>query len=254
MAVALGLLAPAGGVAYPKHSKIVATTFWVGELFNRSLADGSQVCSTYDRNWAFHWSGVNDGRVPHGAAGCARAIIGGCDGVPGRHHRCRTERRKGFNGFFPTHADPRENPFYLDLPYDDINDRVGFRERCKVIPWADRGRYRGHCNDHGFSYMKNRWVRIAGPNGRACYGQIEDAGPSHGSLYHDRRYVFGRGDHQPVQGHFNNAGMDVSPALNGCLGFRSLDGDQDLVGWRFVDQRDVPKGPWRRIVTTSPVD
>jgi hypothetical protein len=51
------------GRVYPMHTKIVATTFWVGELFNAALADGSQVCSTYDSDWAFHWSGVNKGKV-----------------------------------------------------------------------------------------------------------------------------------------------------------------------------------------------
>jgi hypothetical protein len=43
--------------------------------------------------------------------------------------------------------------------------------------------------------------------------------------------------------------MDVSPALNGCLGFSSRDG---RVNWRFVDAGDVPAGPWTQIVTTSP--
>ena len=41
--------------------------------------------------------------------------------------------------------------------------------------------------------------------------------------------------------------MDVSPALNGCLGFNGRDG---VVDWRFVDA--PPPGPWTRIVTTSP--
>lgn len=47
--------------------------------------------------------------------------------------------------------------------------------------------------------------------------------------------------------------MDVSPALNGCLGFSNLDGQDDRVDWQFVDEEDVPDGPWRRIITTSQV-
>lgn len=47
--------------------------------------------------------------------------------------------------------------------------------------------------------------------------------------------------------------MDVSPALNGCLGLRHLDGKGDRVRWRFVEDSDVPAGHWREIVTTSGV-
>ena len=73
------------------------------------------------------------------------------------------------------------------------------------------------------------------------------------SLYHDAAYVFGATNAQPIQGQFNNAGMDVSPALNGCLGFAELDGENDKIGWQFVDAADVPAGPWKTIVTTSQV-
>ncbi len=45
--------------------------------------------------------------------------------------------------------------------------------------------------------------------------------------------------------------MDVSPALNSCLGLRELNGQHDVVDRQFVDDADVPPGPWTRIVTTS---
>lgn len=239
------------GRVYPWHTNIVATTFWVGELFNGSIADGSQVCSTYDSQWAFHWSGVKTG-VAGSGTDCAGAPTGGCDGVPGAN-KCATEARHPENDYFPTHSNvvPRENPFYLDLPYDDINDATAFKARCKDIPWAGDPGYAGKCANTGFSFMKNRWVRLQGPSGRDCYGQVEDAGPSHGSLYHDAAYVFGGGDKQPVQGQFNNAGADVSPALNGCLGFSELDGDGDKIKWQFVDA--PPPGPWTKVVTISGV-
>ncbi|MFZ7088526.1 LysM domain-containing protein [Curtobacterium sp. RRHDQ10] len=44
--------------------------------------------------------------------------------------------------------------------------------------------------------------------------------------------------------------MDVSPALNGCLGY-ALDGEDDRVDWRFLDDHEVPAGPWTTLVTTS---
>ncbi len=243
---------PQKGRTYPLHTNIVATTFWVGEIFDPTLPDGSQVCSTYDAQWAYHWSGINKGSVPASAGGCQGSIVGGCDGIAAPN-KCDTEKRTAANGYFPTQATPKENPFYLDLPFDDLNDSTGFSTRCSVIPWANDPGYAGHCNDSNFSYMKNKWVKMTGPNGNTCYGQVQDAGPSHGSLYHDAAYVFGSNNARPVQGQFNNAGADVSPALNGCLGFSELDGQSDRISWSFVDAVDVPAGPWTRVVTTSGV-
>lgn len=215
--------------SYPLHKNVVATTFWVGEIFDPNAADGSQVYSTYDSRWEAHY--------------------GGCDGVI-THGRCETERRRAANGYFPNHMTPHENPFYLDLPFDDLNDPVGFRTRCSVVPWAHEKSYSGHCRDRSFSYLKNHWVRIVGPNRHTCYGQIEDAGPG---KYRDARYVFGSGDARPANRKYGGAGADVSPALNGCLGFAELNGDTDRISWQFVDRRDVPEGPWRRVVTRSGV-
>jgi len=244
---------PLLGRAYPWHTDIVATTFWVGEVFDEDAEDGSQVCSAYDDEWAYRWSGVDRGRVPDDADGCAGAILGGCDGVVD-DGGCETETRSAANGYFPSAIVPKENPFYLDVPYDDVNDPIGFSMRCRVIPWAGDPGYAGHCRDRSFSYMKNRWVEIVVPNGATCYGQVEDAGPSYDDRYHDAEYVFGSRDARPAQERFNNAGMDVSPALNGCLGFEDLNGEDDRVAWRFVDDIDVPPGPWTRVITTSGVN
>lgn len=241
--------------SYPEHTRIVATTFWVGEVFDPDAPDGSQVCSAYDSQWAYHWSGIDRGRLPKTASACPGARLGGCDGVLDHEgNTCETEPRTAANDYFPRNGRrPLENPFYLDLPYDDLNDPIGFARRCAVVPWAADAGYSGRCTDRSFSYLKNRWVAITGPNGRTCYGQIEDAGPSHDDLYHDAAYVFGTDDVRPAQHRFNNAGLDVSPALNGCLGFADLDGDSDRVSWRFADDADVPDGPWRRLVTKSGV-
>lgn len=213
---------------YPWHRDIVATTFWVGEVMDPTTSDGSQRYSTYDGNWL--------------------ANYGGCDGVIS-NGVCQTEHREMSNGFFPTRMTPRQNPFYLDLPFDDINNANAFALRAKVIPWANDPGYHGNADDPHFSFMKNRWVQLT-RDGNTCYGQIEDAGPAH---YDDAAYVFGNGDQRPANTRFNGAGIDVSPALNGCLGFTQLDGEDDRVSWRFVDDADVPDGPWSRIVTTSPV-
>lgn len=256
---------PATGGNYPLHTNIVSTSFWVGEIFNASLSDGSQVCSTFNGQWALQHTGVNLGTTPASASGCPGSPYGGCDGVSsgtGTSFQCVTEKRVASNGYFPLHQPkPLQNPFYLDLPYDDVNDSVAFAERCKVIPWAAADNAAtgvNHCADSSYSYMKNAWVQITGPNGGVCYGQVEDAGPSSGSLYHDSAYVFGANNARPANKQFSGdpsqgAGMDVSPALNGCLGFAELNGDNDHVSWRFVDRASVPAGPWLTVVTTAGV-
>ncbi len=213
---------------YPWHTGIVATTFWVGEVFDASASDGSQRISTYDSDWL--------------------DAYGGCDGVQvGKE--CRTETRSADDGWFPTAMTPRQNPFYLDLPFDDVNDDEGFATRGEVVPWASEPSYAPVVDDPSTSLMKNRWVALH-KDGRVCYGQIQDAGPG---AYRDAAYVFGSDDRRPANTRYNGAGLDVSPALNGCLGFAELNGDGDRVDWAFVDDADVPAGPWTRIVTDSPV-
>jgi hypothetical protein len=223
-----GSVVSGAGRSYPWHTAIVATTFWVGEIFDPNAADGSQVYSTYDSSWEVHY--------------------GGCDGVSSSGG-CQTEKRLPPN-YFPGHISPKENPFYLDLPFDDLNNRTAFRQRCSVVPWASDPGYAGHCTDQNFSYMKNQWVRIKGTAGQICYGQIEDAGPGQ---YHDATYVFGASNSRPVNHRYGAAGMDVSPALNGCLGMQELDGDTDKLSWQFTTVADVPPGPWAKIVTKSGV-
>ena len=251
------LIASAGAAdarAYPAHTGIVSTTFWVGEIFNATAADGSQVCSTYDSQWALHWSGISNGSKAGSGTDCAGAPLGGCDGVPsgtGSAFKCATERRSSANGYFPTSVPtPKENPFYLDLPFDDLNDSTAFGQRATVVPWANDPGFAGNAANGSFSYMKNRWVKLT-KGSATCYAQIEDAGPGQ---YHDVNYVFGAGDARPASRQFNGAGMDVSPAVNGCLGFAELDGQSDVVGWSFIDAAAVPAGPWAQVVTVSQVD
>ncbi len=84
-----------------------------------------------------------------------------------------------------------------------------------------------------------------------CYGQLEDAGPYE---YDDTAYVFGDGSVQPKNKDANNAGMDVSPALRDCLKFDGLNTDTNKIDWQFINEKDVPDGPWKKIVTTSQIN
>lgn len=253
---------------YPNHTNIVATTFWVGEVFNSQLTDGSQVCSAYDDQWAQRWSAnePNIGAAPAGTD-CATSPVGGCDGIYSgttvATFTCDTQARTSANNYFPTGANtqtPAENPFYLDLPYNDVGDSIAFAERCSVIPWAAavNAQVGNKCTDANFSYMKNRWVKMTrGTN--VCYGQIEDAGPSTGDLYHDKNYVFGSNNARPANTQYSGdptqgAGADVSPALVGCLGFTQLNGDTEHMDWKFVERSEVPAGPWTIVETTSQVN
>jgi hypothetical protein len=214
---------------YPWHTKIVSTTFWVGEIFDPNASDGSQVISTYDTNWY--------------------ANYGGCDGVIASN-ACGTEKRTSSNGYFPVKMTPKQNPFYLDLPFDDINDPGAYARRGTVIPWAKSATYAGNVHNPNVSLMKNRWVELK-KGGATCYGQIEDAGPGQ---YNDANYVFGKKNARPANKEYGGAGLDVSPALNGCLKFAELDGDTDHVSWRFVPTSQVPAGPWKHLVTRTPVE
>jgi hypothetical protein len=220
---------PAAGppaTGYPWHTEITSTTFWVGEILDPNASDGSQVVSTYDIQWMAHY--------------------GGCDGVVIAGD-CRTEARTAATGFAPQHMTPTQNPFYLDLPFDDVNNAAALAQRASVVPWANAPGYAGHATDPTVSLMKNRWVRLRRA-GQICYGQIEDAGPG---AYDDAGYVFGHDDQRPANTKFNGAGLDVSPALNGCLHFTDLNGQNDTLDWQFVDDADVPPGPWRTIITTQ---
>lgn len=210
-------------IRYQWHYRIVSTTFWVGEIFN-SGPNGSQVISTYDAHWEAHY--------------------GGCDGLV-QGAVCRTERRVAANGYFPRHMTPKQNPFYLDVPFDDVNDPIAAAVRARVVPWAHLPAYRARLPHPNQSIMKNHWVEIRS-QGHICFGQVEDAGPGR---YHDANYVFG--SHPPSNRLYNHAGMDVSPALNGCLHFKELNGENDVVRWRFVEPRAVPPGPWRKLVTKT---
>lgn len=252
---------PTQGRNYPVHTKINATTFWVGEQF-QSTADGSQVCSAYDSQWQYSYFRLKTGT--NTTVGCKGAPTGGCDALRKNDSgKCDESNsigslRTAANGYFPAGL-PQiyENPFYLDLPYDDYNlsdktDTTGFATRCKDIPWANDAGYAGNCTNQAFSYMKNRFVKITA-NGNTCYGQIEDAGPADdgngNGNYADAPYVFGTNDARPYNKSYNAAGMDVSPALNACLGGKF---NQDLlVNWQFVDDVAVPAGPWKTIVTTT---
>lgn len=128
---------------------------------------------------------------------------------------------------------PKENPFYFALPYADTNDTGPKPEsELKRIPW-----YTGTFPQSG-TLLKNRWVKIS-RDGKTAYAQWEDVGPFGED---DIDYVFGTA--QPKE---KRAGIDLSPAAAEYVG---VDG-RGTVSWQFVEESDVPDGPWKNIITTS---
>ena len=200
------------GRTYPWHTSITATVFWVGEPADADTNNITNSVSAWDDHWVAHYGGTDD---------------------PAQRA-----------GYYPVGYTPHENPFYLDLPYNDFTDQGKRRADVTSVPWYGD---RSWAADQ--SVMKNRWVRVR-HNGRTCYGQIEDAGPRY---YDDTAYVFGSARPRN-RDYANGTGIDVSPALRDCLGFDGLDNADNQVDWQFVDDAALPSGPWNAITTTSNID
>ena len=146
------------------------------------------------------------------------------------------------SGWHPLEFTPKENPFYVALPYTDIGPDGAHKQE---IPWYDASVDAGD----DYTFLKNRWVAVQ-RNDVTCYAQWEDCLPKDNGACTAFSYVFGADD--PTY-----PGIDISPAMSDCLGMDAPDDlefghSDDYVSWQFVD--DVPAGPWLDIVTTSGVD
>ncbi len=176
---------------------VVATLFWVGEKPTANNPTPNHM-SAWDPNWVENFGGLDDPE----------------------------ERR----GWCPRGFVPRQTPFYVALPYNDVVK--GGRhapEASRVIPWFWED-YRGD----GISVCKGRWVAIH-YEGRVCYARWEDVGPFEVDHW---QYVFG--DEAPRPNRNQDAGIDISPAVRDFLKFQG----GGRVQWRFVRPEEVPVGPW----------
>ncbi|MFK7910281.1 MAG: hypothetical protein AB8F34_06720 [Akkermansiaceae bacterium] len=145
-------------------------------------------------------------------------------------------KRKGYG---PANFTPKLNPFYIALPYNDIAPGGGHHpEASKVIPWY----WRAYKGSSWTSVCKGRWVAIH-YRGKVCYAQWEDCGPFNTT---DWEYVF-KGK-APKPNPNGNAGIDISPSVRDFLGIRS----GYRVSWKFVEDHEVPSGPWTHWNNTSP--
>jgi peptidoglycan/LPS O-acetylase OafA/YrhL len=205
--------------SYPSHDRIPATVFWIGAIGVRQAGgDGQSVVSAWDTSWTQHY--------------------GGCDGVGSPGRGCRPDvRLRVAPDFYPTAVVPKENPYYVGLPYNDLSSTKS-TDRYR-IPWATAPGFADHLHDRTVSFLKNRWVGVTGPGG-TCYAQVEDSGP--GAT--DPGYVLGTDRPAGI------LGINLSPAVVRCIGL-DVQAGSGSVGWQFVDA--PPAGPWARIITTRQV-
>jgi hypothetical protein len=193
---------------FPWKRSIVTTTFWIGEQPTRNNPTPNHI-SSWDMNW--------------------RESYGGTD---------HPDTAKRVN-FHPAKFTPKQNPFYVALPYNDCM-REGYKpEASQVIPWFRDGPLPGSKR----SVLKGRWVAIRHGK-RVAYAQWEDAGPFRTDHW---QYVFG--NERPKPNLNKGAGLDVSPAVRDYLGMN----DTDLTDWKFVNLFEVPEGPWAQIGGNNPL-
>ncbi len=185
---------------YPWKLNIGTTVFWVGEhpAPNNPVPNYK---SSWDPKWAQNFGGYDD---PDASA------------------------RKNFIAATFT---PRQNPFYVALPYNDVTRGTTKPESRRVIPW-----FREAFVKEGQSVCKGRWLAIRRGN-RIAYAQWEDCGPFRTDHF---AYVFG--NEKPKPNLNGAAGLDVSPAVRDYLGLKG----KDACDWKFVDFKDVPPGPWSK--------
>ena len=185
---------------YPWKRGIVTTVFWVGE---RPTARNPvpNYKSSWDVRWAQNYGGL-DNPDP-------------------------SQRRN----YIPAKFVPRQNPFYVALPYNDVTRGTTKPEARKAIPW-----FKQAFEQPGKTVLKGRWVAIKRGN-RIAYAQWEDCGPFRTDHW---QYVFG--NQRPLANLNQGAGLDVSPAVRDYLGM----GGKDVCDWKFVEARDVPVGPWTK--------
>jgi hypothetical protein len=184
---------------FPWKTNIVTTVFWVGEqpTANNPVPNTK---SSWDANWRDNFGGYDN---PDPSA-----------------------RRN----YIPASFVPRQNPFYVALPYNDVSHGRFKPEARLVIPW-----FKQAFVEEGQSVCRGRWLAIRKGN-KTCYAQWEDCGPFRTDHF---QYVFQ--NERPKPNLNRGAGLDVSPAVRDYLGL----GPTDVTDWQFIEVRDIPPGPWR---------
>ncbi len=184
-----------------KFKNTMTTIFWVGESASEDNGYIHNFSSYWDANWMKNFGGVDS----------------------------PTSRK----GYFPAAFTPKQNPFYVALPFAEVDTSGNLKEAAKKIP--------GYGSHQG-PLTRNRWIEIR-YKGKSCFAQWQDVGPFGED---DFDWVFGPAK-KPKNTQGLKAGLDISPAVAQFLGMA----DSDKTEWRFVEEKDVPSGPWQAVVTRS---
>ncbi len=192
---------------YPWRKDVTSTVFWIGEA-PAGANKTPNYASSWDGSWTRNYGGY-DNPDPKARKGCR-----------------------------PTAFVPKQNPFYVALPYNDVRaGNMHKKEASKVIPW-----FKALSPLRGRTVLKGKWIQIL-HDGKSCYAQWEDCGPW---TTDDYNYVF-KGS-KPQNSKNGGAGIDVSPAIRDYLGLRS----GEKCHWRFVPFSRIPRGPWSLYGANNP--
>lgn len=183
---------------YPWKRRVSTTVFWIGEPGSDSTSTPNHQ-SSWDEKWAEHFGGFD------------------------------TPEPKARHRYSPASFTPRQNPFYVALPYNDLCHEGHKAEAARLIPW-----FKEAFQARNKSVCKDRWIAIR-KGDKVCYAQWEDAGPN---CADDAAYVFGKSKPKTA-----GAGLDISPAVRDYLDLS----DSSHTDWRFVDFEEVPYGPWSEL-------
>jgi len=235
------------------HKNIRATTFWAGEDASDANGNITNVESAWDDNWDKKFGGKEDSPT------------------------CKRD-----DNFIPVGYSGTENLYYYALQYNDMDKLVfeyekasaadiekiknsnpnyrksgtnvnttdmsdGRKNNVKDIPWYNSKNWSGN-----ESVVKGRWLKVrcveqGKGNGEWVYAQWLDAGPYY---YDDFDYVFGKATQKNDDSFYkvgSGSGIDLSPAVILKMGIKDMgaSGINTLVDWQFVDDKDVPDGPWK---------
>ena len=185
---------------YPWHKDVNSGLFWIG-MRNSNNTTHPKI-SAWVTNWVTSYGGYDN----------------------------PDPRYRDSASYAPKEFVPRQNPFYVALPYTDVSGGITKPEAKKIIPW-----FRDSFDEVGKSVLKGRWIAIH-HKGKTVFAQWEACGPYRSDHW---QYVFCNERPRPTPN--CEEGISVSPAVRDYLGMAK----NDVCDWKFVDPASVPDGPWK---------
>jgi len=244
------------------HTNIRATTFWAGEGASDANGNISNVESAWDSHWDERFGWKEDSPT------CERDenfIPVGYSGTENLYYYALQYNDMDKLVFEYEKASPADiekiknsNPDYTSRG-TDVNTTAmsgGRKNNAKDIPWYNSK----ETWSRNESVVKGRWLKVkcveqGKGNGEWVYAQWLDAGPYY---YDDFDYVFGKAKQKNDDSFYkvgSGSGIDLSPAVILKMGIKKSEigpgGINTLVDWQFVDDKDVPDGPWKKHVSDN---